>query len=333
MKLTTKFLTLLTLINHCFATNYICTRLYCDSSKEASLFPNSGSKHKSSDSEFQNIYWKCICVMFASSNKVNKGCEHLLFTNKKNIPKEFRNILEHLRVKVVILEMRYKTPAGFYDRFKNTFYILDAIKYLSKNLQLNDKVIFIDSDCIWMKSINPIIEDINKFGLINYECFYPVNYNINSLTRTEYKEIYGELLNKKITETPTHFGAEILASDIHTLKRVASEFDIIWQDMLNRFQNSKKKFVTEEHLLSYIYYKLNLANGVGGKYIKRMWTTRYNNLDGTEHNLTVWHLPAEKNKSFNILFNELNISSSQFNTLCGLDFSNYCLNIIKARNE
>ncbi|MDR3647103.1 MAG: hypothetical protein P4L22_06190 [Candidatus Babeliales bacterium] len=310
-------------LNHCEV--YIVTRLYCDSKEEESLYPNNNSYNKSSSDEFQKIYWQCACVMFASSKKFNPNAKHILFTNKDTIPLQFDLLLKAIGVEIINIPMTYQTPKDFYAHFRNSFYMLDVINYLSLNCNQNDKIIILDSDCIWTKSANLILKDIEKYKLLNYDLGYSPHYSIGTLTRIDYQTIYQDILNQKIDTFPKHFGAEIIACDYETLNNISREINPVWKNMLYRFKTNKKKFVTEEHVLSFIYFKLNLTQGYAKKYIKRIWTSHlFNNVSGNEANFTIWHLPTEKNTGFVNLFNSLINPASEFMKLKTKEFAQFC---------
>lgn len=304
---------------------YIVTRLYCDTPQEESFYPNTGTNNKSYTQGFQRIYWQCAIVMFSSSKKFNPNAKHLLFTNKINIPQEYNIMLKKLGVNIINIEMKYQTPKDFYYRFRNTFYMFDVINYLAENCTVKDEIIILDSDCVWLDSYTEILKDIKKYKLLNYNLKYSTTYKISDLTRQDYKTIYQEMLKTEIYIYPSHFGAEIIACDYQTIKNISKEIDPIWKNILYRFKNNEKKFVTEEHVLSYIFFKLNLTQGYAEKYLKRIWTIpKINNIYGNELNYIIWHLPAEKNRGFVNVFNSLVKDNSKFWNLNKSEFQSFC---------
>ncbi len=58
----------------------ISTWFVADGQGEETAFPQIGEL-SSSTVQFQNIYWQCICVFFASSIRFNPQRQHVLFTN------------------------------------------------------------------------------------------------------------------------------------------------------------------------------------------------------------------------------------------------------------
>lgn len=306
--------------------SYICTWVYCDSKEEESIFPNTGTNLRSSDATFQKMYWECASVMMTSSLRFNKDTKHIIFTNKTIIPETFNSFLKRHSIQIITIPMKYQTPKNYYNYFRNTFYLLDLIKYMSKITKENDKIIFLDSDCVWIKPATQIFKEIEKNGFVNFYKSYQSNYNINGLTRDDCKEIYSDLLNTPIEKAPKHFSGGIHAFTGIYLKKAADEIDYIWENMMQRFKKNKKKFTTEEHVLSFLYYKLNPSCcGIANQYLKIIWTSYENyTVSGDEKNYTIWHLPTAKNKGFTRLFNYLNIKRSYPFELSNERFIQYC---------
>lgn len=289
---------------------YICTWVYCDLKGDESDYPQVGGL--SSSEKFQLIYWRCAVVFFASSCRINPSLKHILFTNRAGIPDigDFRteDFLDSLGVEVVQIPLSYRTPEGYYGSWKNQFYIFDILKYLSNlNAAEDDNYIILDSDCIWIKSADDIIDNIERYGTLTYDLKYPQLHKINGINRFEMQQIATEISKEKLSYAQRYYGGESFIGTRRSIERIYNEFPQIWENMQERFINGKLKFNEEAHVLSYIYDKLRFEPGTANSYIKRIWTTLigYKNITGEEKSLTIWHVPSEKKYGIKRLFKEV----------------------------
>ncbi len=321
------FVILFLSVTNNFAKNtYICTSVYCDLPGEESFYPNVWLK--SSSAKFQEIYWQCAMVMFASSIRYNPQAIHILFTNKKSIPGPFNNFLKKFNVRVVYQKMSYKTPKKYYHSYRNTFYFLDIINYLSSmRFKDDDTIVLLDSDCFWVGSINQsLYKDVENYGLLNYHKMYSLEHKINGLTRLEAKQIYEDLLTTHLNTAPDHYGGGVIIAAVKDLRKMASEFKDVWYEMMQRFKRSKTRFHTEEHIFSYIYHKLGYLNGKANNYLTIIQTDGNDKRSYQNASLfLIWHLPLEKRKGFVKLFQEITNPKSNFWHLpLGEQFIKYC---------
>ena len=312
---------------------YIAVGFCGDSKGEESIYPQVGGV--SSSTAFQAVYWRCVVVHFASSVRNNPNANHILFTNLKHIPDigkfKTEKFLSDLKVKVVSLPFTYQPPLGYFDSWRSTFYKFDMLKYLSNICQPDDSCVILDSDCIWIDSVEEIVFSIKQHGFLTYEIDYrtanPTATDIISgLAKSEVQKIYEELEQRKLDEVPKHFGAEIIAGSGHSMKKVSTEIDSIWEISLKRATSGQPKFNTEEYMLSYVYKKIGYVPGTANSYIKRIWTERaaYNNASNEDFKLRIWHIPAEKVHGIKRLFMQaLNPRSSFWHLPLGKPFAQY----------
>ena len=75
---------------------------------------------------------------------------------------------------------------------------------------------------------------------------------------------------------------------------------------------AKPKFNEEAHTLSYLYFKNGFRAAKQNPYMRRIWTNPlfYREVQATDVDLTLWHLPAEKTFGlrtvYDVLMNETN---------------------------
>jgi len=301
----------------------------CDREGEESIYPQAqGLNVKSSSADFQSIYWQCAVVFFASSVRNNPSANHILCTNAEKLPNlgnfNMEDFFAQIGVKVAQLPFSYKHPLEYFPAFRSTYFKFDIVKYLKNNSESNDICLSLDSDCVWVNSVDRMIEAIEKNGIATYERYYQEDEAINGLNRLEMQKIYHEL-GYKIEQPPRYFGAEFIGSTGANVKKLSEEIDEIWNISLERFAQGKSKFNTEEQMLSYIYNKQGYAPGTANPYLERIWTAaQFYTASKSNFKLDVWHLPAEKAKGITRLFLEVSNSKSLFWTLpVGEEFMKY----------
>lgn len=289
---------------------YISTWLCADEPGEESNYPQVGGN--SSEFEVQKIYWRCVMVFFASSIRYHQeGYKHVFFTNVKELPEvdgvNIQDELEKLGVEIRYVKFTYKTPPQYYHSWRNQFYEFSIIDDLAKSAQDNDLWLLLDSDCVFVKSADELFNKGEKSGHLLLSPNYPVDYDINGLTRLQMKEIYEELLGRKINEAPEYHAGEFLFLNGDYLKKISKEFETLWPELLRRHEAGLPKLNEEAHTLSYIYYLMGLESGGANGIIKQLWTDKntFRNVEPANFDLAIWHLPAEKRVGFATLFEEL----------------------------
>lgn len=294
---------------------YIGTGMCCDTEETASLYGQVSGR--SSSPQFQAVYWKCVVVFFASSVRNNPEAHHLLFTNVDQLPRlgqfDMEQFLTQMGVEIVTIPFTYVPPKGFFGTWNSTFYKFDVLRYFAKNSEANRQYMNLDSDCIWVNSVDRLSHAIDRDGVINYDLNLEADDEINGWSRTDLKTIYPQLGIQELPDAPHYYGAELIAANSENIQKLADEIDAIWKTSLARFQAEQPKFNTEEQMLSFAYYKLGCATGSANPYIKRIWTSpRFHNTCEEDLSLDIWHLPSEKRYGIKRLFEQVINPKSQF---------------------
>ncbi len=288
--------------------NHICTWFCADDKGEESIFPQTGQL--SSSQSHQNIYWRCIFLFFITSRRFNKQERHVFFTNVKSLPevdgRKAADVLNELNVDIVTTDFKYKTPKGYYGRFQNQFYefsILEQISESNKNLQ--DQFLILDSDCIFLKPVEPLFNQAKlNGGFISFEDEVKADYIINGLSRNDLRSLYEELSQKPINEVPSYHLGEFLLSNVANIYKFSADFTQLWPVLLQRNLAGKLKFNEEAHTLSYLYFKNGFRAFKDNLYMRRIWTNPlfYREVRSTDTDLFIWHLPAEKTYGLHRLY-------------------------------
>lgn len=313
--------------------NHICTWLCADEKGEESRFPQTGKL--SSSQNHQDIYWRCLILFFITSRRFNKSEKHVLFTNVKRLPvvdgRRMSVVLEALEVEVVFTDFKYKTPKGYYGSFQNQFYEFSILEQIA-SFNSNDKDLYLvlDSDCIFLKPVQDLFNEAASSGFISFEDHVAPDYVINGLSRNDLKDIYQDLLQTKLDETPSYHLGEFLLCSVENMKRFYGDFKQLWPQLLQRHENGMKKFNEEAHTLSYLYFKNGYRASASERYMKRIWTNPlfYRNVEQSDTSLSIWHLPAEKTFG---LFRLYDLFLNQYNNY-GLDLSHGCYTSLVQRS-
>lgn len=287
--------------------DYICTWIYLDSPEESSEYPQVGKQ--SHLPEFQKVYWRCVAVFFAFSTTHNPQRRHILFSNKDwdELPVvdelDLKHFLQTKQVELVTIPLRWQTPAGYFGKWRNQFYIFDILTFIEKTYD-NDEAAFIvlDSDCIVNRPLNGLFDALRQTGLLALPMPYSDTHNINGVTRKDMRRIFGELDGADLHADPVYYGGEIFAATKPVIRQISATAPAVWENMLERFRRGESKLNEEAHFLSYCYHRIGRFGNLE-RFIKRIWTApHFNNAAVSDLELPVWHLPSEKTGGIAILF-------------------------------
>lgn len=309
--------------------NYICTWICVDAVGEESIYPQTGER--SSGLKHQNIYWRCILLFFATSKRFNKTEKHILFSNTNKLPvldgKDVRKSLGELGVEIIFTPFNYKTPKGYFNMFQNQFYEFSILEHITKtNHNQQDQYLILDSDCIFTTSIDKLFALAAPSGFISFEDDCSADLVIHGLSRNDMQKLYEELLGKKVLEIPGYHYGEFFLASVENINTIFNDFSILWPNMLSRYETGLPKFNEEAQTLSFIYYKNNFKASKRKDLMKRFWTNPvfYRNVESTDSEVAIWHLPSEKTFGLAELYKALiqnqrnyglNISDVQFSKL------------------
>lgn len=288
----------------------ICTWFVADDANTATFFPQVGSR--SDAPETQAVYWRCAVCFFASSLALNPAARHLFFTNTR-VPVidglDLAALFARWGVEIIDLPISYRLPKGTVGSWGNQFYIFDVLDWFAAQAP-TDRLIVLDSDCLWLRPMGEMERAIDEHGALTYELGddeHATGSAINGLSREE----MAGFLNKHggpATERIPYFGGEIYAASLAATRRIAARARMLWPQVVAQAPDAPKE---EAHLLSIIYALDGVAAGTGNRFIRRMWTTfHHHNLVSEDQDLTIWHLPAEKKTGFADLFARIATSQS-----------------------
>jgi hypothetical protein len=209
---------------------------------------------------------------------------------------------------------------------------MDILSQISETADDEVVILVLDADCVWLASGDCLFSEIAHHGLLSYETGYPPNEDINGLTRREVGEICS-LLDSSISYVdPPSAGGELMGLTGKYSRILASDLPELWNQMLRQYANGEKRFLTEEHWLSYLYLKNGASIGNANVFIRRIWTgipPRTRDAKSTDFDLVIWHLPAEKRYGLTRLFQDVITPRSRFwTTPLGKEFGRYLGNYL-----
>ncbi|MCX2473262.1 hypothetical protein OQZ33_02840 [Pedobacter sp. MC2016-05] len=303
--------------------DYICTWICTDAVGEESIYPQTGEK--SSGKRHQDIYWRCILLFFATSKRFNKSQKHVLFSNTKVIPqldgREVLKALSDLDVEIIYTEFKYKTPKGYFNMFQNQFYEFSILEYIvENNKNPADQYLILDSDCIFTKGVESLFSHAKPDGFVSFEDGCTTDLVIHGLSRKDMKLLYEDLLGEQIDHIPGYHLGEFFLASVRNINTIFSDFQQLWPELLRRHRENLPKFNEEAQTLSYLYFKNNFKASEDKTFLKRIWTNPvfYRNVEKTDLDVAIWHLPAEKTYGLSALYQDLILKESQY----GLGISN-----------
>lgn len=286
---------------------YIVTWMYSSPAGEHILHNQIGGSVSSQHA--QNFYWRCVFCLFESSARLNEDVRHVLFVNKRP-PQEIDGVataplLQRYGIEVVEFERLTLSPPDYWGSWNTQFLVLDVLDWLAKHVQPEDAVFILDSDIVFNK---PVSADLLRLLAERRALLYSIDLPAqNGLTNVEMLEIAKELNPAFPREQFVYSGGEFVCLAGSEVSTVAEMARSTFETCLARHKQGKKKFNEEAHLLSYVYQSLGYENFSANQLIKRIWTDRsvFSNVDGSERDLVMWHLPAEKKLGFVAVFREL----------------------------
>lgn len=237
-------------------------------------------------------YFRAMTVAFASIRRWHPTA-NLEFISNADPHAAYAEEFNRLGVEVKHVPFDHRPPEGFAQRFTASLYLLDALGSLSA-----DETVVIDPDVLCVGPLDQMLGEVEgKVGVLRMD--YPIEANVNGISRKVAGELHN-LLGER-GESPEHYGGEVYVIPIAALEIILARCEEAWVLTLERHAGGLTKFMTEEHILSYAvrgtaFHALN-------NHVRRVWTAhRFRKVNGAESSLTLWHLPAEKDRGFETLY-------------------------------
>src|SRR5690349_13456125 len=283
-------------------TNYLVTWMYSSAKGEKIVHHQSGD---SDQQKTQNLYWRCVFCMFESSWRNNKDLfTHVLYVNK--LPPETIDgistdaLVKKYNIDIRLFPVRSLPPKGFYKAWSSQFLMLDIFDEITQFIKPEDRVLILDSDCIFSKPATPdLLNDIDTYGGLLYTIDYPPNKPSNGLSTEMLRALTTERTGNN-SEGVFYEGGEFVCLKGEKFPAFAREARNVFNWSVERYKQGLPKYNTEEHMFCAVYGTLGIKPFTGNKYIKRLWTDMSSavNLEPADEQRLIWHLPAEKKNGF-----------------------------------
>ena len=283
----------------------IATWFVADDAASATFFPQVGAR--SDCPQAQAAYWRCTVCFYASSLAHNPDRRHVFYTNTR-VPVvddiDLDALLRDWGVEIAGLPITWKLPQGEVGSWGNQFYVFDVLEHFAAE-GATDRLILLDSDCVWTAPAGSIERTIDIEGMPTYlldETEHPAGEPINGLSREGMAAFLAAHGGAQARSIP-YYGGEILAINAATAPAILGHARTWWPEIVAGADNAPRE---EAHLLSICAAREGIAGGGLNPFIRRMWTTfRVNNVSRADYDLDIWHLPAEKRTGFADLFRDI----------------------------
>lgn len=235
-------------------------------------------------------YFRAMVVAFASIRQLHPDIRLKLVSNAP-APDKFAEDFVGLCVEVDIVPFDHRPPQGFTQRFEASLYMLDALAHADADITM-----FIDPDVLCVAPLDGMLAKAGRNPGAIWMKGYPPEHDINGLSRRQAGQLHA-LLGAAPTYDPMHFGGEVYVVPREEVAGLVERCEEAWTLTLSRHAEGLSKFTTEEHILSFALRGAETQEL--NDYAARIWTARsHRNIDGSERKLTLWHLPAEKDRGF-----------------------------------
>lgn len=251
------------------------------------------------------MYYRCMIVCYASIRRLYPEAQLMLFSNRQ-LPEPFNEHLNQLQVSTVICTSRYIDDPAFKNDFPGCLFSLDVIEHLVRARSGGfSYLVLLDSDCIVRYRFDAMVDELvkNEKTMFAYELGYPANTDINGQSRASLTLALSYFSGQMVASPIPAYGGEFLAVSANVLPELAKRIEIFWEWMKSEGVHSLGNGLTEEHVMSVIFAEQKELVHNARKMIKRIWTASvYSNVDGSESQVPIWHLPAEKKRGFAKLY-------------------------------
>lgn len=282
----------------CFATAFYHTDGYA---------PNLGRLRNIN--KFEN-YYKCMVVMFASVRKQYPEARLILFTNR-NIPASYREKLDSLKVERMVIpdeHARYVSDPFINNSFPGCLFTLDVIEHAAASGLAGEieSIFLLDSDCLALSNLDKVIEQLaSNDGIFGINLNYELSQDVNGQSRASLARIVNRLAGSSAStrvDAIDYYGGEFYGFSAQMLPVISSASARYWERIKAGSADWGGTF-TEEHILSLILSQMRDLVHVEPGLIKRTWTAdNFQNIDGSEDQYALLHLPAEKRNLFQSLY-------------------------------
>lgn len=241
----------------------------------------------------QAAYWRSMFVTLASFRRWNPDLRLQVATNAP-LPGWVEQQFAGLRIETRIVDFNHRAPQGFSKSFGGSVYLLDVLG----DQRPDEDVLLVDPDVVCVRPLDNVWQACtDTCGTLPIETD-PDDPN-NGLSLSEARAIHMELGGSGLM--PSHTGGEFMVIPGVRKAELWGHVDHAWADSIVRFREGRPHMCTEEHVLTYAFSRMETIDLT--PFIRRIWTAaRVRTVRVGDRDLTAWHLPAEKERGFPLLY-------------------------------
>lgn len=236
-----------------------------------------------------DIYMKNCCVACLSAKKYNDSDTDVALVTNIDPPKEYRDILESHKIKIIYADFDLFNFSGEYT-WALAFYKLCALHHILHEYDY-DYYAYLDSDVFIQASFKSIWTECDAHILL-----YDINHGLQV---KDYQHILSEMQDFMPSlfngggNMPTHYGGEFFAANRANAMTFIKDCKDIYTEMC------QQEFTTthgDEFITSIAANKLGPLVKNAGAYIYRFWTGTFRLISTCyKYNpVVILHVPAEK---------------------------------------
>jgi hypothetical protein len=229
-------------------------------------------------------YYRSSVATFGTIRRFNPDLECVFATNEippQWVARQFERL--NVRIEHVGSTSTQLLPAG--TTFRTSLFLFDVLRATA--VPNGEVVAYLDPDVLCVRSIEFVLED-GQVGCLPLET-RPYD-SIKGITLTQIADIRASLGRPK-DSIPTHVGGEILAVTPAAMPAVLKRIEEALSYLATGYS---PKFLNEEHVLTYASDRNWCSMR---SLVARIWTDpRYHDIPEDVLSLALWHLPAEKTR-------------------------------------
>lgn len=252
----------------------------------------------------QAAYARGTAVTFASLRRWNPDIALTYFTNGP-VHRLLSEILRDCDVEVTTAEFDCYPPEGFMTAFSGCLYLMDAARRYR-----NEDVLYLDPDVVCIGALHEMFTDLGE-NVGALPMHFPLKEAVNGVSGEQARGIQKAA---GWANFDGFVGGEALWVPASRADGLWGAVERTYAFSIDQFKAALDHYSTEEHLLSSVLSGSPYSSIE--PYVRRIWTTsRYRTVDGTEADLRLWHLPAEKDRGFKSIYDAAKDRASWFWTV------------------
>ncbi len=271
---------------------------------DSSHYPRSGRRE-----DRGTTYWTNIATSAATLRHVHRSEVDILVFAGDDPPSAAAAVLRDAGAEIRHLDFARRPPADFYYRYVGSLYVLDVMAALLDEVADDDVLLFVDPDVAWLAPLDELVTDVRRGGVVAYHLEVPDTVPMCHLTRREQGELLAEMTGHGPPpgEAYPHFGGELYGLSGAELKSIVPELEDLWRRTMERYEDGRRHFNVEEHLMNAVLWRRGEAVGRANRYIARVITSPSprGSRERAQKGLVAWHLPIEKDRGLMRVFRRI----------------------------